>query len=52
MKSQAHETGLINGVTTNQLNESGRDPVEVIKEISSSFGSLESISTEVVRMQK
>ena len=32
---KAHETGLINGVTTNPtlIKRSGRDPVEVIKEI-------------------
>ena len=48
--AKAHETGLINGVTTNPtlIRRSGRDPVEVIKEISSSFASLESISAEVV----
>ena len=48
--AKAHETGLINGVTTNPtlIKRSGRDPVEVIKEISSSFASLESISAEVV----
>ena len=48
--AKAHETGLINGVTTNPtlIKRSGRDPVEVIKEISSSFSSLESISAEVV----
>ena len=48
--TKAHETGLINGVTTNPtlIKKSGRDPVEVIKEISSSFASLESISAEVV----
>jgi transaldolase len=47
---EAHETGLINGVTTNPtlIKRSGRDPVEVIKEISSSFSSLQSISAEVV----
>ena len=47
---EAHETGLINGVTTNPtlIKRSGRDPVEVIKEISSSFTSLQSISAEVV----
>jgi len=47
---KAHETGLINGVTTNPtlIKRSGRDPVEVIKEISSSFSSLQSISAEVV----
>ena len=48
--AKAHETGLINGVTTNPtlIKRSGRDPVEVIKEISTSFASLESISAEVV----
>jgi len=48
--AKAHETGLINGVTTNPtlIKRSGRDPIEVIKEISSSFASLESISAEVV----
>ena len=48
--AKAHETGLVNGVTTNPtlIKRSGRDPVEVIKEISSSFASLESISAEVV----
>jgi len=48
--AKAHETGLVNGVTTNPtlIKKSGRDPVEVIKEISSSFASLESISAEVV----
>jgi len=48
--AEAHKTGLINGVTTNPtlIKSSGRDPVEVIKEISSSFASLESISAEVV----
>jgi len=46
----AHQTGLINGVTTNPtlIRKSGRDPVEVIKEMSSEFSSLESISAEVV----
>ena len=48
--AEAHKTGLVNGVTTNPtlIKRSGRDPVEVIKEISSSFASLESISAEVV----
>ena len=48
--AKAHETGLINGVTTNPtlIKRSGRDPVEVIKEISNSFSRLESISAEVV----
>jgi transaldolase len=48
--AKANETGLIDGVTTNPtlIKRSGRDPVEVIKEISSSFNSLQSISAEVV----
>lgn len=48
--AKAHETGLIDGVTTNPtlIKRSGRDPVEVIKEISKSFQSLQSISAEVV----
>jgi len=48
--AKAHETGLIDGVTTNPtlIKRSGRDPVEVIKEISSSFSRLQSISAEVV----
>ena len=47
---EAHSTGLINGVTTNPtiIKRSGRDFVEVIKEISGRFSSLESISAEVV----
>jgi transaldolase len=46
----AYETGLIDGVTTNPtlIMRSGRDPVEVIKEISTSFTGLQSISAEVV----
>lgn len=46
----AYETGLIDGVTTNPtlILRSGRDPVEVIKEISTSFTTLQSISAEVV----
>jgi transaldolase len=46
----AYETGLIDGVTTNPtlIMRSGRDPVEVIKEISTSFKTLQSISAEVV----
>ena len=45
-----YETGLLNGVTTNPtlIKRSGRDPIEVIKEIQSSFSQLESISAEVV----
>ena len=48
--SKAHETGIIEGITTNPtlIKRSGRDPVEVIKEISSKFKMFESISAEVV----
>tara|TARA_B100002019_G_scaffold233211_1_gene207172 strand:+ start:218 stop:868 length:651 start_codon:yes stop_codon:yes gene_type:complete len=48
--SKAHETGMIEGITTNPtlIKKSGRDPVEVIKEISSTFKFFESISAEVV----
>ena len=44
------ETGLIDGVTTNPtlMMQAGRDPVEVIKEISSLFTEYASISAEVV----
>mgnify|MGYP005669205675 FL=1 len=44
------ETGLIDGVTTNPtlMMQAGRDPVEVIKEISSLFTENASISAEVV----
>lgn len=50
MIKPAYETGLINGVTTNPtlIMRSGKDPVEVIKQISKSFPTLESISAEVV----
>lgn len=50
MIGPAYETGLIDGVTTNPtlIMRSGRDPVEVIKEISTSFSALQSISAEVV----
>ena len=46
----AYETGLINGVTTNPtlIKRSGRDPIEVIKEMSVEFPNLQSISAEVV----
>jgi len=46
----AYETGLINGVTTNPtlIKKSGRDPIEVIKEMSVDFPNLQSISAEVV----
>ena len=48
--AKANETGLINGVTTNPtlIKRSGRDPVEVIKEMSVEFPTFESISAEVV----
>ena len=48
--SKAHETGMIEGITTNPtlIKKSGRDPVEVIKEISSKFKFFESISAEGV----
>ena len=44
------ETGLIDGVTTNPtlMMQAGRDPIEVIKEISSFFPEHASISAEVV----
>ena len=44
------ETGLIDGVTTNPtlMMQAGRDPLEVIKEISSLFTEHASISAEVV----
>ena len=44
------ETGLIDGVTTNPtlMMQAGRDPLVVIKEISSLFTSFGSISAEVV----
>ena len=44
------ETGLIDGVTTNPtlMMQAGRNPVEVIKEISSLFTEHASISAEVV----
>jgi transaldolase len=47
---KAHETGMIEGITTNPtiIKKSGRDPVEVIKEISNEFKVFESISAEVV----
>jgi len=46
----AYNTGLLDGVTTNPslIKKSGRDPIEVIKEISTSFPDLVSISAEVV----
>ena len=50
MISPAYSTGLINGITTNPtlIKRSGRDPIEVIKEMSAAFPNLESISAEVV----
>ena len=50
MIRSVYETGLLNGVTTNPtlIRKSGRDPIEVIKEIQESFPQLESISAEVV----
>jgi len=46
----AHETGLLDGVTTNPtlILKSGRQLQEVIGEISTTFSNLESISAEVV----
>ena len=46
----AYQTGLVNGVTTNPtlIKRSGRDPIEVIKEMSVDFPNLQSISAEVV----
>ena len=48
--SKANETGMIEGVTTNPslIKKSGGDPIEVVKEIASTFSKLESISAEVV----
>ena len=41
---KAHETGMIEGITTNPtlIKKSGRDPVEVIKDLSSTFKYFES----------
>lgn len=48
--SAAYDTGLLDGVTTNPtlIKKSGRDPIEVIKEIATRFPLLTSISAEVV----
>ena len=48
--SSAYDTGLIDGVTTNPtiILKSGRQLIDVGKEISSTFSKLESISCEVV----
>ena len=45
-----YSTGLLDGITTNPtlIMKSGRDPIDCIKEISTSFPTLESISAEVV----
>lgn len=50
MIASAYETGLIDGITTNPtiIKKSGRDPIEVIKEIATEFKMLQSISAEVV----
>ena len=50
MIGPAYETGLIDGITTNPtlIKRSGRDPIEVIKEIATEFKMLQSISAEVV----
>ena len=50
MISPAYNTGLIDGVTTNPtlILKSGRQLIDVAKELSSSFKNLESISCEVV----
>ena len=47
---KAHETGMIEGITTNPtlIKRSGRDPVEVIKEIANISDHFESVSAEVV----
>ena len=46
----AYETGLIDGVTTNPslMLKAGKDPVGVLKEISSIFPFHSSVSAEVV----
>ena len=50
MIGPAYETGLIDGITTNPtlIMKSGRDPIEVIKEMSTAFVNIQSISAEVV----
>ena len=47
---KANETGMIEGITTNPtlIKKSGRDPVEVIKEIAAISNQFESVSAEVV----
>lgn len=48
--SKANTTGMIQGITTNPtlIKRSGRDPVEVIKEIAAISNQFESVSAEVV----
>ena len=48
--TELYETGLIDGVTTNPslMAKSGRDPVDVLKEISNVFPFHASISAEVI----
>jgi len=48
--AKAYETGMIDGVTTNPslIRKSGKDPLEVAKEIDRLYPLLESISCEVV----
>jgi len=47
---KANETGMIEGITTNPtlIKKSGRDPVEVIKEIACMSNQFQSVSAEVV----
>ena len=47
---KAHETGMIEGITTNPtlIKRSGHDPVEVIREIANISDHFESVSAEVV----
>ena len=47
---KANETGMIEGITTNPtlIKKSGRDPIEVIKEIAEMSNQFESVSAEVV----
>ena len=47
---KANETGMIEGITTNPtlIKRSGRDPVEVIREIANISDHFESVSAEVV----
>ena len=47
---KAHETGMIEGITTNPtlIKKSGRDPVKVIKEIAEISNQFTSVSAEVV----